>query len=105
MADKFQGIRLGRKTIEHSRGSRPFAGVQARVETSAEINSRPTPLREVLSDGLAAQLLKPEVKDDQLFLTVLGPDFEWSVAVEPERVRDARSFAGKVNAAVGASGL
>ena len=101
MADKFEGIRLGRKTIEHSRGSRPFTGVVARVESAGEVKLRETPNRVVLSDGLAAQVLDRPIPDGQLYLTVIGPGFEWSVAVSPDKRTEARRFADKVNAAVG----
>jgi hypothetical protein len=103
MAEKFLGIRLGRKTIEHSRASRPFTGVTARIESKAEIDAREPTDRVVLSDGLAARLLKPEIAPTQPYLTVQGPDFEWSVALAPDQVAGARAFAGKVNEAVAAA--
>jgi hypothetical protein len=99
MAATFSGIRLGRKTIEHSRASRPLIGVSAQLETFAQINAREPLNRVVLSDGLAAQLLKPEIADRQPYLSVLGPDFEWSVAIASDRIAAARKFADKVNAA------
>jgi hypothetical protein len=99
MAAKFEGIRLGKKTIEHSRASHPLTGVVARLETGGQVRERVDVDDVRLLSGLRAQLLKEGVHDAEPYLTVSGPGFEWAVPITASQIPRAREFAIKVNAA------
>ncbi len=99
MADTFQGIRLGRKTIEHSRASYPIGpDVIARLETAEQIRARVDVEQVRLLSGLRAQLLKEGLGTDDGYLTISGPDFNWAVPINRRTVDKAREFVIKVNA-------
>lgn len=98
MADKFEGIRLDSKRIQHSRASHPIEGVIARLETGGQLRERVNVDDISLLSGLRAQLLKEGVEDVDAYLTISGPDFEWAVPIHAKNVAAAREFAMKVNA-------
>ena len=100
MADKFEGIRLTKTHIEHSRASYSHAGIQARLETGRQLRERVQDLDNLsLLSGLRAQLLKEGVEDVEAYFTISGPTFEWAIPIDAKNIEAARAFAIKVNAA------
>jgi hypothetical protein len=99
MAAKFEGIRLSKKTIEHSRASHPLTNVIARLETGGQLRERVDPDDVRMLSGLRSQLLKEGVNDAAPYLTVSGPGFEWAVPITGDKIPRAREFAIKVNEA------
>ena len=97
MAKKFQGIRLSKNRIEHSRASHSLDGVVARLETGAQLRERVDVDDLTLLSGLRAQLLKEGVADKDAYLTVSGPEFEWAVPITAQTLADAKTFVVDVN--------
>lgn len=99
MVDKFAGIRLGRRAIEHSRDSRPRVGLSAVIVRGESLLDHVDEPDFLLLDGVTAQLLKKGVQAGAVYLAVRGPSFEWCVPLDADSLAKARAFADKVNAA------
>jgi len=97
VADKFAGIRLGKKTIEHSRDSRPKVGLSAAIVSGDAIVDRTELPGFVMLGGLNRLLLNKGIKSDEAYLVVRGPSFEWCVPLTADNIKQARVFAEKVN--------
>lgn len=70
-------------------------GVHASVETAGSIETRRTMTRNVLLLGKSKK-----VDNRELYLCITGPDFEWSLEMDPDKGAAGRRFAAKVNTAV-----
>lgn len=91
----FGGIQLYNDRMVYKRETQPLDAVQARVETSGELESRVTVTRAVMLNVVAVAL--PKKKDRRaVYLTVEGPAFAWLIDVDRKKEADARKFAAKI---------
>lgn len=90
------GITLYRDgRVGRGRERYPVVGVSARVESGSELESRVTATR-LVGMGLFAFAAKKK-RGGEVWLTVEGPEFFWSVEVSRDDARDARKLAAQVN--------
>jgi hypothetical protein len=75
--------------------SHPLGGVSARVERGADLEKRVTATR-LVTMGVFALAAKKRT-GGEAYLTIEGPDFFWTITVDPKTQPDAREFAAKVN--------
>jgi hypothetical protein len=78
-------------------GTYPLAGVSARVEAGEALQKRVTATR-VATMGVFALAAKKK-SGGEVYLTVEGPEFFWTLEVDRKKQKDAREFAAKVNQA------
>ncbi len=96
--ESFEGIKLVDDRIESKQGGGPIAGAHARVEAAGQVDARITATRLLLTGPLALGLRKK--KDHrELYLTIEGQGFAFSVKLDPKKGEQARNFAAKINAA------
>lgn len=69
--------------------------VVARVESGTDFESRVTVTR-LIAIGVFALAAKKRT-GGEVFLTIEGPDFFWTVEVDRKKAADAQKFAAKVN--------
>lgn len=94
---KFAGVTLKDGRIESRQGGGPVAGARATIESAGEIQRRITASRLVLTGPLAlAWRKKRDLRE--LYLTVEGNGFGFTVRVDPKLGLAARQFAATVNA-------
>lgn len=100
MDDRFAGVGIDRKNGVVTQGGESvlLAGARATVETSGQIDKRVTATRFILTGPLAFAIRKK--KDNrQLYLTVEGEAGVLFAEVRPQREKDARKFAARLNSA------
>ena len=96
-----ESIILREHTIEYRAkdkelcGEFPLSGVSARVESGAELQSRVTVTRLVLT-GIFAFALKKK-KGGEKYVTVQGEGFFWAMEVDRKKANDAMKFVAKIN--------
>lgn len=89
------GVTLYKDRVERGRETFPLAGVSARVESGQELSSRVTVTR-LLAIGLFAFAAKKK-SGGEVYLTIEGPGFFWSLEVNRKKQSAARKFAAAVN--------
>lgn len=101
MSGNGESMILRERTIEYKakdkdlRGEFPLSGVSARVESGAELQSRVTVTRLVLT-GIFAFALKKK-KGGEKYVTIQGDEFFWAMEVDRKKANDAMKFVAKVN--------
>ena len=101
MSGNGESMILREHTIEYKakdkdlRGEFPLTGVSARVESGAELQSRVTVTRLVLT-GIFAFALKKK-KGGEKYVTVQGEGFFWAMEVDRKKANDAMKFVAKIN--------
>lgn len=89
------GVTVYRDRIERGGESHPLDGVTARVETGSDLEKRVTVTR-LVAIGVFALLAKKK-SGGEVYLTIEGPNFFWTIEVDRKKQPDARTFAAKVN--------
>ena len=91
----YGGVTLYANRLTHGREIKDLEGVQARVESGSEIQSRVTATR-LLAIGVFAFAAKKK-SGGESYLTIEGPDFFWTIEVDRKKRSEAVAFAAKVN--------
>jgi len=95
-----QKFTLWQNAIAHGKEMKPLRGIQARIETGSELQSRVTVTRLVLLGVLAFAL--PKKSGGEKYLTIDGPDFMWAEefdGTKPYEMKMAMEFVTNVNSA------
>lgn len=95
-SEKFGGIKITSKEIQHKDGSGPIAGAHAIVDTAGEIDKRFTATRLLLTGPFALAWRKKKDKRE-LYIAVEGDGFAFVEEVDPKKGAEARKFAAKIN--------
>lgn len=91
----FADLTLHRDRITKGGETQPLAGVTARVEAGSDLKKRVTATR-LVALGVFAFAAKKKT-GGEVFLTIEGPEFFWTVEVDRKKRGDAQAFAAKVN--------
>lgn len=95
--ESFQGVVLAGGEVRFKGEGGSVAGVTATVESGADVRRRVTATRFLLAGGVFSK--RKQV--GHVFLSVVGPGFEFVVGVPVRLEADARVFAARVNSVAG----
>lgn len=91
----FADLTLHRDRVTKGGDTHPLDGVTARVEVGSDLEKRVTATR-LVALGVFAFAAKKKT-GGEVFLTVEGPGFFWTIEVDRKKRGDAQAFAAKVN--------
>ena len=105
-AGEFAGVRFGGLSISYKGESQPLSGVRATVESAGELSSRMSGLNTVggamffgSTGAIVGAMPRKRVDLRELYLSVEGDTFAWTVSLPAKKGKAAREFAARVNTA------